>query len=211
VRSLADALRAQEHEFAHRLHVVAGLIEVGRYNDAVGFIEKNSRVHQALVASIVDSVGNPILAGLLLGKAAVASERGVELRLSADTSLPDDVPNVRDLVTVVGNLVDNALDSVAPIGSGVVDVTISDGVEGTLVRVHDSGPGVDPAVVDEIFRDGFTTKVANGTGRRGLGLALVSQAARRLGGSVSVESDGDGARFEVYLPHAAAPTEAVLG
>jgi two-component system CitB family sensor kinase len=202
VRSLADALRAQEHEFAHRLHVVAGLIEVGRHEEAVGFIKKSSLVHQALVASIVDSVGNPILVGLLLGKAAVASERGVELRVGPGTSLPQDVPFVRDLVTIVGNLVDNALDSVAPLGAGVVEVTIRSEADGVVVQVHDSGPGVDPEVVDEIFRDGFTTKVATGAGRRGLGLALVSQAARRRGGRVTVEN-ADGALFTVHLPHAA--------
>jgi two-component system CitB family sensor kinase len=200
VQSLADALRAQEHEFAHRLHVVAGLIEVGRVDDAVGFIKKSSLVHQALVGSIIDSVGDPIVVGLLLGKAAVASERGIELRVSPETLLPEAVPDARGLVTVAANLIDNALDSVAPSGSGWVEVTIRADGDGTLVRVHDSGPGVDPAVVDEIFRDGFTTKVATGAGRRGLGLALVSQTARRRGGSVSVENDG-GAVFTVYLPH----------
>jgi two-component system CitB family sensor kinase len=201
VQSLADALRAQEHEFAHRLHVVAGLIEVGRVDDAVGFIKKSSLVHQALVGSIVDSVGDPIVVGLLLGKAAVASERGIELRVSPETLLPEAVPDARGLVTVAANLIDNALDSVAPSGSGWVEITIRADGDGTLVRVHDSGPGVDPAAVDEIFRDGFTTKVATGAGRRGLGLALVSQTARRRGGSVAVENDG-GAVFTVYLPHA---------
>ncbi|HET8606426.1 MAG TPA: ATP-binding protein, partial [Gaiellaceae bacterium] len=210
VRSLADALRAQEHEFAHRLHVVAGLIEVGRHEEAVGFIRQSALVHQSLVASIVDRVGNPILLGLLLGKAAVASERGVELRIAPETALPEDVPYVRDLVTVVGNLVDNALDSVAPLGDGFVEVAILAEPDGVVVRVHDSGPGVDPALVDEIFRDGFTTKVATGGGRRGLGLALVSQAARRRGGQVAVENEG-GAVFTVRLPHApAAQPERVL-
>jgi two-component system CitB family sensor kinase len=203
VQSLADALRAQEHEFAHRLHVVAGLIEVGRHDDAVGFIKKSSLVHQALVGSIIDSVGDPIVVGLLLGKAAVASERGIELRVTPETRLPEVVPDARELVTVAANLIDNALDSVGSAGSGWVDVTIRADEDGTLVRVHDSGPGVDPAIVDEIFRDGFTTKVATGAGRRGLGLALVSQAARRRDGSVSVENDG-GALFTVYLPHARA-------
>jgi two-component system CitB family sensor kinase len=201
VQSLAGALRAQEHEFAHRLHVVAGLIEVGRVDEAVGFIKKSSLVHQALVGSIVDSVGDPIVVGLLLGKAAVASERGIELRVSPETLLPEAVPDARGLVTVAANLIDNALDSVAPSGSGWVEVTIRADEDGTLVRVHDSGPGIDPAVVEEIFRDGFTTKVATGAGRRGLGLALVSQTARRRGGSVAVENDG-GAVFTVYLPHA---------
>jgi two-component system CitB family sensor kinase len=211
VRSFADALRAQEHEFAHRLHVVAGLIDVGRYDDAVGFIKKSALVQQALIASIVESVGNPILVGLLLGKAAVASERGVELRVSPDTSLPEDVPYVRELVTIVGNLVDNALESVAALGAGWIDLTIRTEADGVLIRVGDSGPGVAPELVEDIFRDGFTTKVATGTGRRGLGLALVSQAVQRRGGRVSVENDG-GAVFTVFLPHAPAlvPAEALV-
>ena len=85
-------------------------------------------------------------------------------------------------------------------GSGWIEVTVRSDDDGILVRVHDSGPGVPPDVVEEIFRDGFTTKVATGAGRRGLGLALVSQAARRRGGHVGVANE-DGAVFTVYLPH----------
>jgi two-component system CitB family sensor kinase len=205
VQSLADALRAQEHEFAHRLHVVAGLIEVGRHDEAVGFIKKSSLVHQALVGSIVDSVGDPIVVGLLLGKAAVASERGVELRVGAETQVPDAVADARELVTVIANLVDNALDAVAGRPDAWVEVTVRADADGFLVRVRDSGPGVAPELVDEIFRDGFTTKLATGAaGRRGLGLALVSQTARRRGGSVRVENE-DGAVFTVFLPHERVP------
>ena len=85
-----------------------------------------------------------ILVGLLLGKAAVASERGVELRVGSETSLPEDVPYVRELVTIVGNLVDNAFDSVASLGTGWIDVTIRSDEKGVFMRVHDSGPCVDP-------------------------------------------------------------------
>jgi two-component system CitB family sensor kinase len=199
VRSLADALRAAEHEFSHRLHVLAGLIELGRKDEALGFIAQSSHVHQALVASIVESIGEPTVAALLLGKTAVASERGIELRVTGDTSLPEDHGDTRELVTVIGNLVDNALDSVAPLGHGFVEVTVREADDGVIVRVRDSGPGVDPVLVDEIFRDGFTTKVATGTGRRGLGLALVSQTVRRRrGGYVRVEHDG-GAVFTAFL------------
>jgi two-component system, CitB family, sensor kinase len=131
------------------------------------------------------------------------------LRVNPETSLPADAPHVRELVTIVGNLVDNALEAVATVGTGWIDVTIRTEDDGVLVRVHDSGPGVDPEVVDEIFRDGFTTKVATGTGRRGLGLALVSQAVHRRGGDVKVENDG-GATFTVFLPHAPVQVEAAL-
>jgi two-component system CitB family sensor kinase len=203
VRSLADALRAQEHEFSHRLHVIAGLLELGRYDDVAGYISKSSLVHQELVASVIESVGEPTLAALLLGKAAVASERGIELRVTEDSRLPEGYGDPRDLVTVVGNLVDNALDSVASVGGGSISVTLRDEPEGVIVQVRDSGPGVEPEFVDEIFRDGFTTKVANGTGRRGLGLALVSQTVRRReGGYVTVENDS-GALFTAFLPHEA--------
>ncbi len=200
VRSLADALRAQEHEFSHRLHVIAGLLELGRYEDAAAFISKSSLVHQELVASVIENVGDPTLAALLLGKAAVASERGIELRVTDDSRLPEGYGDPRDLVTVVGNLVDNALDSVASVGGGSIAVTLRDEAGGVVVQVRDSGPGVDPSLVDEIFRDGFTTKVANGAGRRGLGLALVSQTVRRReGGYVKVENDS-GALFTAFLP-----------
>ncbi len=190
VRSLAEALRAQEHEFSHRLHVIGGLIELGRYDDAAGFVRESSLVHQALVAAIVESIGEPTLAALLLGKAAVASERGIELRVSDDTRLPEELEGIRELITVVGNLVDNALDSVAGAGTGSIDVTIRDDQEGVLVRIRDSGPGVDPAIVDEIFQAGFTTKVATAGGGRGLGLAHLRKTLRpRPRGNVTGEDD----------------------
>ena len=201
VRALADALRSQEHEFANRLHVIGGLIELQRYDDAVQFINRSSRLHQELAASLVERVGDPILSALLLGKASVASERGLDLRVTADSSLPDGLADPGGLVTVLGNLIDNALDSAAQgTGGGVVQVELS--VEGPefVIRVHDSGPGIDPQLAEEIFRDGFTTKVArNGNRRRGLGLALVHQEVQRRGGRIRVENV-DGALFTVSIP-----------
>ena len=200
VRKLADAMRAQEHEFQHRLHVISGLIELGRYEDAVQEINRSSLLHQELAASLVDRVGDPILAALLLGKAAVASEKGVQLDVHA-AELPDELEDVRSLVAMLGNLIDNALESASAGGAGGhVDVALN--VEGgdLVISVHDSGPGVDPALTEEIFRDGFTTKVARGEQRtRGLGLALVSQEVQRRRGTIQVENL-DGARFTVRLP-----------
>ncbi len=205
VRGLADALRAQEHDFSHRLHVIGGLIELGRYDDAVQFINRSSLLHQSLAASVVDNVGDPILAALLLGKAAVASERGVDFDISVVRVLPESLGDTRGFVTVLGNLIDNALEAVAsqPSGQGRVEVVLEAREEELELRVHDSGPGVDPALSEEIFRDGFTTKAADTSARRGLGLALVSQEVRRRGGRISVENR-DGALFTVVLPLPAA-------
>jgi two-component system CitB family sensor kinase len=200
VRKLADALRAQEHDFQHRLHVISGLIELGRYDDAVQEINRSSLLHQELAASLVDRVGDPILAALLLGKAAVASEYGVQLDVQA-TELPKELEDVRALVAMLGNLIDNALESASTGGGGGhVDVALHVDAGELVIAVHDSGPGVDPALTEEIFRDGFTTKVAReGQHTRGLGLALVSQEVRRRGGTIHVENR-DGARFVVRLP-----------
>jgi two-component system CitB family sensor kinase len=201
VRSLADALRSQEHEFANRLHVIGGLIELQRYDDAVQFITRSSSLHQELAGSLVERVGDPVLSALLLGKASVASERGQQLRVTAEGTLPEGLVDPAGLVTVLGNLIDNALDSASqdPDG-GVVEVSLA--VEGStlVLRVHDSGPGVDPQLMAEIFRDGFTTKVArHGSRRRGLGLALVHQEVQRRGGQIRVENR-DGALFTVSIP-----------
>jgi two-component system CitB family sensor kinase len=201
VRTLADALRAQEHEFANRLHVIGGLLELERYAEAVQFVNVNSSLHQELAAALVGRIGDPVISALLLGKASVASERGITLRVSMLTEVPGGLVDPQDLVTILGNLIDNALDSAARGGpGGHVDVTL--GVDGDELqaRVHDSGPGIDPSLSQEIFRDGFTTKVATGSGRRrGLGLALVSQAVRRQGGRIAVDNL-DGAVFTVTLP-----------
>ncbi len=199
VRKLADALRAQEHEFQHRLHVISGLIELGRYDDAVQEINRSSLLHQELAASLVDRVGDPILAALLLGKAAVASEYGVKLDVHA-AELPPELDDVRSLVAMLGNLIDNALEAASSGGAGHVDVALHVEAGELVIAIHDSGPGVDAALTEEIFRDGFTTKVARGDQhKRGLGLALVSQEVQRRRGTIQVENV-DGARFTVRLP-----------
>ena len=200
VRTLADALRAQEHEFQHRLHVISGLIELGRYDDAVQEINRSSLLHQELAASLVDRVGDPILAALLLGKAAAAREYGVKLDVHA-AELPKELEDVRTLVAMLGNLIDNALEAASAGGAGGhVDVSLRVEDGDLVIEIHDSGAGVDPTLTEEIFRDGFTTKIARGAQhKRGLGLALVSQEVRRRRGTIAVENV-DGARFTVRMP-----------
>jgi len=206
VRSVTDALRAQAHEFSNRLHTIVGLVELGRHGEAVRLSTEDAVVHQELIETLLGRVGDPTLSALLLAKAVVASERGISLRLSDDTLLVDEIDDPRDLVTVIGNLVDNALDAVAagPTSDGRwVDVGVHAEADAIVVRVHDSGPGVDQANVDRLFEEGFTTKETGGQSMRGLGLALVQQVVRRRGGDISVTSEG-GAAFTVRLPDAKA-------
>jgi len=211
-RSVSEALRAQAHDFSNRLHTIAGLVELGRYEEAVQLTTESSSVSQELTESLLERVGDPVLGALLLGKSAVAAERGVQFRLSPDSRLDGDAGHPRDLITVVGNLIDNALDAVASSPNGGprwVEVSIRQDDGDVVITVHDSGPGISGENSERIFSEGFTTKVAAPGARRGLGLALVKQVSARRGGQVTVVNQG-GAVFTVRLPmgHKPAPAEA---
>ncbi|MEU9666879.1 sensor histidine kinase [Streptomyces bobili] len=210
-RGFTQALRSQAHEAANRLHTVVSLIELGRADEAVDFATAELELAQALTDQVVAAVSEPVLAALLLGKTAQANERGVELVVSQgsgldDGLLPESLP-ARDLVTILGNLIDNAVDAAQ--GSMRARVTVTACTEhgardgeaaGELVlRVTDTGAGVDPAHIEQVFERGFSTK-PSGPGGRGLGLALVRQAVHRHGGTLSVaEAEGGGAEFVVRL------------
>ncbi|MEU3828151.1 sensor histidine kinase [Streptomyces sp. NPDC029080] len=206
-RGFTQALRSQAHEAANRLHTVVSLIELGRAEEAVEFATAELELAQALTDQVVAAVGEPVLAALLLGKTAQANERGVELVVSADSRLddgllPPELP-ARDLVTILGNLIDNAVDAAQGTAGARVTVTAYASPAELVLRVRDTGPGVDPAHADLVFRRGFSTKPA-GPGGRGLGLALVRQTVTRHEGTLTVaEPGGDGeagAVFEVRLP-----------
>ncbi|GAA4005532.1 sensor histidine kinase [Streptomyces marokkonensis] len=218
-RGFSRALRSQAHEAANRLHTVVSLIELGREAEAVDFATAELELAQALTDQVVAAVGEPVLAALLLGKTAQANERGVELVVSQDSRLDDGLlpPSLpaRDLVTILGNLVDNAVDAAqdgVPSRVTVAAYTEAASTEAAsteaaggggpelVLRVSDTGAGVDPAHADLVFQRGYSTKPA-GEGGRGLGLALVRQAVRRHGGTLTVaEAEGGGARFEARLP-----------
>jgi two-component system, CitB family, sensor kinase len=200
VDSLTDALRAQAHEYSNRLHTIAGLVQMGRGDEAMKLIAQTSGVHQELTEALLDRVGDPVLGALLLAKAAVASERGIELRVSGDTVLNKSAPDSEDLITLLGNLIDNALDAAGTSGTERwVSVSVTQQQDEVVIRVQDSGPGVLESLNGQIFQEGFSTKSGAGRKRRGFGLALVRQVAHRHGGDVAVVNDG-GAVFTVRLP-----------
>lgn len=200
-RSTTDALRAQGHEFFNQLHTVAGLIELGEYDEAARFIARTTDAHERLADTVTDRIRDPSLAALLIAKSSAAAERGAQLRIADETEFPEGAdPDVSALLTVVGNLVDNALEALEGAG-GWVEVFVAHRSDGTLVRVRDSGPGVAPELAREVFSHGFTTKVARSGGSRGLGLALTRQACVRRGGWVEVYNE-QGAVFTAMLPTA---------
>jgi two-component system CitB family sensor kinase len=204
VRGLTESLRAQTHEAANRLHTVVSLIEMGRPEQAVEFVTGELQVAQMLTDQVVGAVAEPVVAALLLGKSAEASERGVQLTVTGelpagDLAAGDSEISTRDLVTVLGNLVDNALDAVAGRADRRIVVHLEGSDRHVRLVVGDSGPGLTPEEAAHALERGWTTKADTGDGS-GVGLALVSQVARRLGGSVTIgRSPLGGAELAVVL------------
>lgn len=200
VRGLTQALQAQAHEAANRLHTVLTMVELGRTEEAIRLATDELATAQQLTDRVVGAVDEPALAALLLGKSAQAGERGVELTVDEDSRVEGGPVPSRDLLTVVGNLVDNALEAVAgtePPRRVRVLVRQDDGA--LLVRVSDTGPGLSPEQAAAAFRRGWSTKPGAG---RGVGLSLVRQVAERYGGTYAITAAGDtgGAVLTVRLP-----------
>ena len=199
-RATTDTLRAQTHEFANQLHTISGLLHLQEYDEVVRFVDGVSESRTKLYDEVTARVSDPTVAALLIAKSSLAAERGVDLHLAQSSHVgrvDDDLS--RDLTTVVGNLVDNALDAVGNTDEGRVEVCLKEDTEQVMVRVADSGPGVPGGQTEDVFRQGYTTKAILSDGGRGFGLALTRLACRRRGGDVTVHNDG-GAVFTAHLP-----------
>jgi sensor histidine kinase regulating citrate/malate metabolism len=202
---LVDSMRANNHDFTNKLHVILGLIQIGAYDKAVSYIENISIIQRETLSQVIRLVDNPSFAALLIGKIARASECNVKFVLkeglhfsSADIQLPSEA-----LVTIVGNLIDNALDAMNQKAS-LESVTGSSSRElifgaftkpgELLITVKDRGCGIPKELRDKIFENGFSTK---GTGR-GVGLYHTKNLVESLGGKISFESQaGNGTCFMV--------------
>jgi len=205
MRTLSDALRAQTHEHANRLHTMVSLLELGRTGEALDFATQDLALSQQLTDDMVSSIDEPVLGALVMGKVAEAHERGVQLDVATLGSGAAPGLAVQDLVTILGNLLDNAIDAAADaLPPRRVILTLEADDEGLDIAVNDSGTPISGEDTEKIFRHGFSTKPA-GAGGRGIGLALVRQAVQRLGGTLAINGRR-GAKFEVFLP-AAVPAE----
>jgi two-component system CitB family sensor kinase len=199
VDALSDALRAQQHEFSNRMHTLAGLIELGDHDAAVRYAMDVSNTGAGLAEAIRERIERPEIAAMLLAKTTIAAERGVELIVSEDSHLADVGVDTNMVLTIVGNLIDNAIDAAVPSRPARVTVRLLADESTVTIEVTDTGPGVPDALAAKIFTDGFTTKQADGDRHRGIGLALVRRLVHQAGGTIAVDCSG-ATTFTVSLP-----------
>ncbi|MEV7795077.1 ATP-binding protein [Streptomyces sp. NPDC087512] len=201
-RSTSELLRAQAHEFANQLHTISGLIQIGEQEEVVRYIRALTQRRQSLDVTLSRRVRDTAVAALLMAKSSLAAERRVALRISDRTALDRLAPgDAADVATVVGNLVDNAVEAAAAHGdtdAAWVEVELRQDASSVEIVVRDSGPGVAPELAREVFSHGFTTKAAR-QGERGIGLALTRLVCERHGGEISVTNTPEGAVFTARM------------
>ena len=199
-RYLVDSMRANNHDFTNKLHVILGMIQMGMYDEATAYIQNISMVQRESISKIMNAVSEPSVAALLIGKIARASELNIKFVLRENCSYcPSDMKLPSEaLVTVIGNLLDNAFDAMNNNADYRAPKELMFGIYSrpgaVLITVDDTGCGIDKQDMDRIFENGYSTK---GDGR-GTGLYQVKSIVERLGGAVNVESQkGAGTSFSV--------------
>ncbi|EGO63476.1 DcuS/MalK family sensor histidine kinase [Acetonema longum] len=200
IRNYVETLRAQAHEFMNKLHVILGMAQMKCYDELGGYINGIAQQYQEEVGFVDRRVKDPVLAGFVLAKLSRAREMGVDLVLADASYLPKPAAScmVHELVTIMGNLMDNAIEAVSQSDAKRVDVWF-DYTDGILsLEVTDTGPGISLEIQKEIFAKGYSTKADN----RGLGLFLVQRSVAKLQGDMKLYSQlGQGTRFRVDLPY----------
>ncbi|MGA4468635.1 ATP-binding protein [Enterobacter hormaechei] len=202
VKRYVDNLRIMRHEQLNRMTTLSGLLHMGRYDEAIRYIQAQSEHAQELLDFISSRFSSPTLCGLLLGKAARAREKGVEL--SFDPACRVDKPFLplleSELVSIIGNLLDNAIEATqrAPLPHAPVDVLIKLNEQELIIEVADQGVGITPEIRDRIFERGITTKTR---GDHGIGLYLIESYVTQAGGAIEVaDNTPRGAIFSLFIP-----------
>ena len=198
---LVDSMRANNHDFTNKLHVILGLIQIGQYDKAISYIQNISIIQRETISKVMNSIENPSFAALIVGKIARSSECNVKFILNEGSCLKNEDISIPSeaLVTITGNLIDNALDSMNK-DTSKNEKELSLGIYTRpgelLIIVKDTGTGIPEEIKEKIFENGFSTK---GEGR-GIGLYHVKQLVSSLGGTITVESQvGTGTCFMVNL------------
>lgn len=200
VRIYAEALRSQTHEFMNKLHVIIGMVRMGYYERLTSYVNQIANQYQVEVGYVVKKIKDPVLAGFILGKISLVREAGGEMILSEESFLPEPAEHevVHDLITIIGNLINNALEAVECSAVKRINVDIFFDNDILKIEVSDTGPGIEEEVKENIFVQGYSTKGND----RGLGLYLIQRSLQRLGGTISVNSTmGEGTVFQVIMPY----------
>lgn len=200
VKTYAETLRAQSHEFSNRLHVIMGMLQMENYEEVKQYIREVVRYSAQENVNIAMQIKDAALAGFLIGKLSLAREKNIELTIHINEIVPEphDSQLTHEIITVIGNLIDNSIDALANQKSKIIEVKLNYSQQNLKIDITDSGEGLTPHMQQKIFEKGYSTKGDN----RGYGLYLINESVKKLNGSINVDKDSDGyTKFIVEIPY----------
>lgn len=200
VRDYVDALRAQAHEFMNQLHVILGLVKLGSYNQLATYINRIVSEHEAELSFVAKRIREPVIAGFILSKLSLAREKNIIMHLAEESYVPQPKQEqiVHEMVTIIGNLVENAFDAVKNSDHKEVELHMYCDEETLYIHVSDTGEGILPELSDHLFEKGISSK----GNHRGFGLHLVQRSLEELQGEIEFETrPGEGTVFTVRIPY----------
>ena len=201
-RHMLSTLRANTHEFLNKLQVISGLLQMGRTEDALGYIGSIAAVHEYITGPVMKLIRNTGIAALILGKAGNMRELDIDFVLMSNSSLPEqsDYLSNTELVTLVGNLLENAIEATNVIPTDelrAVTLQITEDEKGLLIMVSDTGEGIADEILPRIFEPGFSTKASKG---RGVGMRRIKEILDSHGGTIDVDTEpGSGTTFTIIF------------
>lgn len=192
-RDMLDTLRAFNHEFMNKLHVILGYLQLGDNEKAMEYIANTTLVSNQAVRDVSNQIQVSHLSALIIGKMMRASEMGIRLTLKQGSHCGADalLLPMDCYVTVIGNLVENALEELNSRNYPVREIELGIYCEAdcTVITCEDTGGGIPEAIRERIFQPGVSTKGE----ARGTGLPLVKDIADRYRGEISLETEpGEG-------------------
>ncbi|MFB7138868.1 ATP-binding protein [Gottfriedia sp. NPDC056225] len=203
IKAYSEGLRAQAHEYSNKLHTILGLIQLESYQEAIELISKESNITQNIIHFIMEEISDPVVAGLLLGKISLANELKVDFNIDYNSSfvnVPKEV-NREDLITIIGNLLNNAFDAVLETNKSekIVSLFLTDLGDDLVIEIEDNANGIPEELIDEIFEYGVTSK--DQSHNSGIGLHLVQRLLHKLNGQITFHSnEHGGTTFIVAIP-----------
>jgi len=196
-KKMAWSLRAQNHEFMNKLHTIAGLIQLEEYDEALQFISDVAKSRNKINSILTKKIKDPSLSAILFSKYNKAEENRVKFKIDEEsniTKLPQYMTS-EEIVSIVGNLIENSLDAVSNDGDGEIYIKIVQQKDCLKIKVKDNGPGIKEEYRDKIYEQGFTTK----EGQRGHGMYIVKEIIDDANGEIELKVD-KGVIWDITIP-----------
>lgn len=200
IKMYANALRAQSHEFMNKLHVILGLVRLKDYDELSDYINDIAINQQSVATGVINRIQNAVLAGFLLGKQSYIREQGASLHIECVSVIPNtsDSSVIHDLITLIGNLLNNALEAVSSTPRKEISLSLKYQNMQLFIEVNDTGTGISKEEQAKMFEQGYSTKGEN----RGYGLYLVEQSIEKWNGHIVLTSEkGEGTAFSIRIPY----------